>query len=135
MAGMDTGASQATGGQVVVLDCTRSAGRKDWQELADVVLLTCAAQRPGALLLDVRRAPFTPSAREVDLLASALGKCPLVAIVAGPDVSYGRARMVATSLELRGRGAAAFKDEPEAWGWLEEHLGHPGAGPSGAAGR
>ncbi len=127
MASMELAAWFGMSRRVVVLDGTRPTSRKDWQELADVVLLTCAAQRPAALLLDVRRGPFTPAAREADKLASVLGGCPLVAIVSGPDASYSCARMVATSLELRGRAAAAFSNEPEAWGWLEERL-ESGAG-------
>lgn len=122
---MGTDASLGLSGRVVVLNGSRLAGRKDWQELADVVVLTCAAQRPSGLLLDVRSALFVPTAREADRLASALSGCPCSAIVTGGDASFGCARMVATSLELRGRTAAAFHDEVGAWAWLEEALGRP----------
>ncbi len=100
--------------QVVVIDGSRGADALGWRELADIVTLTCAGRRPTAVLLDVRNDPFTPTSREADVLASALAGTPLVAIVAGPDASYGCARMIATSIELRGRSAAAFRDEVQA---------------------
>ena len=120
---MDLDGTPGLGGRVVVLDGSRLAGQRDWRGLADVVLLTCAKDAHGAVLLDVRGAAFTPTAREVDVLSSALAGCSLVAIASDGNASYGCARMVAMTVELRGSRAAAFQDEARAWMWLEEWLG------------
>ncbi len=114
--------------RAVVVDGGRLSGSREWRELADVIILTCAAQRPAGLLLDVRTSPFTPTAREADVLASALCGCPICALVTRPDVSYGCARMVATSVEMRGRAAGAFQDEAQAWAWIDRRLAEREAG-------
>ena len=93
-----------------------------------MIVLTCARDTPGAVLLDVRGAPFTPTGRDADVLASALAGCPLVAIVSGGNASFGCARMVTTMVALRGSQAAALQDEARAWAWLEERMGD-GAAP------
>lgn len=107
---------------MVVLDGSHLVERKEWHALADVIFLTGAAQRPRAVLLDVRGSAFTPTAAETEMLASALAGCPWAAIVSDGGVSYGCARMVATWAELRGSGAAAFVEETAAQGWLAERL-------------
>ena len=107
---------------MVVLDGRWLASRCAWQELADVAVLTCGRGAPGAVLLDVRGASFTPEAREAEVLASALAGSPLVAILAGGGGSYWCARMVATSASHRGSRAAAFLQESLAWMWLYERL-------------
>jgi hypothetical protein len=119
-------------GGVIVLDGWWLASRGAWQELADVAVLTCARGTPGAVLLDVRGAAFTPPAREAEVLASGLAGSPLVAVLSGGEGSYRCARMVATSAVLRGSQAAAFLDEARAWAWLDEQLG--GDGREGLAG-
>jgi hypothetical protein len=119
-------------GGVIVLDGWWLASRGAWQELADVAVLTCARGTPGAVLLDVRGASFTPAAREAEVLASGLAGSPVVAILSGAEGSYWSARMVATSAGLRGSQAAAFLDESQAWVWLYERVAPAGReGPAG----
>jgi hypothetical protein len=113
--------------RVVVLNGARLAARRDWQELADVAVVTRAARTPGGVLLDVRGVSFLPSGRDADLLAAALAGYPLVALVSGPDASYGCARMVTAGVELHGGSAAAFQNVADAWLWLGDHLGAAGA--------
>lgn len=110
-------------GRVVVLEGVWLASRGAWQELADVAVLTCAKGTPGAVLLDVRGAAFTPSSREAEVLASGLAGSPLVAILSGGEGSYWSARRIATAAALRGSQAAAFQDEARAWAWLDERMG------------
>lgn len=105
-------------GRVVVLDGSRLAGLRDWRALAEVAALACTAGAAAGLLLDVRRAPFTPAASDAELLAAALASYQAVAIVSGGDSSYGCARMVSTLVELRGSRAAVFLTYEEAEAWL-----------------
>jgi hypothetical protein len=107
----------------VVLDGSRLAGLKDWRALADVAALTRAAGAADGMLLDVRRASFTPASHEGGMLAAALAGYPAVAIVSGGDASYGCARMVCTLVELRGSTAEAFLTEGAAEAWLLRQTG------------
>jgi hypothetical protein len=108
--------------RIAVLRGARLAGRRDWQDLADVAVVTRAARMPSGVLVDVRGLTALPSVRDADQLAWALARYPLVALVSGPDASYGCARMVVAGVEYRGGSAAAFQDVAEAWLWLGEHL-------------
>ena len=113
--------------RVVVLHASHLAGRRDWQQLADVAVVTRAARMPSGVLVDVRGATFLPSGRDAELLGWALARYPLVALVSGPQASYGCARMVAAGVEGHGGTAAAFQDVAAAWLWLGEQLAGEGA--------
>jgi len=106
------------GGGVMVLDVAWLASRGAWQAVADVAVLACARDRTSPLLLDVRGAPFTLSAREAEALGTSLSGCPVVAILSRGGGSYWSARVVATSAWLLGTEAAAFQDERAAREWL-----------------
>jgi hypothetical protein len=115
------------GKRVVVLGGTRLASLRDW--LAEIDLATLKAKEgvADALLLDFRVQGFTPSAREANALVAALRvlcarRVPPVAILANPGAQYGGARMLCTLGELDGCRTAAFRDETEAWGWLQRQL-------------
>ena len=115
------------GKRVVVLGGTRLGSLKEW--LAEIDLASIKAKEGAAdgLLLDFRAQGFTPSAREANALVSALsGLCarriPPVAILANPGAQYGGARMLCTLGELDGCRTAAFRDEMEAWRWLQSQL-------------
>jgi hypothetical protein len=105
-------------GDFVVLDASWFAGMRDWHALAEMVSQSRAAITAGGLLLDVRRAAFTPAAREAHLLVAAVVGYPAVAIVVQGDASYGCARMVSTLIEIRGSKASAFLTAQEAAAWL-----------------
>lgn len=49
-------------------------------------------------------------------------RVPPVAILANPGAQYGGARMLCTLGELGGCRTAAFRDESEAWTWLQAQL-------------
>lgn len=119
------------GKRVVVLGGTRLASLREW--LAEIDLATLKAKEgvADAFLLDFRVQGFTPSAREANALVSALRvlcarRVPPVAILANPGAQFGGARMLCTLGELDGCHTAAFRDETEAWGWLQRQL-DPGA--------
>ena len=114
--------TSALDGRVAVLHGSSLAAQQDWRRLADVAVLTGASGRMAAVLLDVRGATFNPAGFEADLIAAALGGFGTVAIVSGPGVSYGCARRVTVTAELRGSVAAAFQDEGEAWEWLRSQV-------------
>ena len=117
-------------GRLVVLDGSRLAGLRDWRGLADLAAQSYAAGAADGVLLDVRRAPFTPTADDAADLVAALARYAAAAIVSGADASYGCARMVSTLVELRGSKAAAFFTEDEAAVWL---AGQVGCEPGGTA--
>jgi hypothetical protein len=119
-------------GDFVVVDASWFAGMRDWHALAEMVSRSRAAITSGGLLLDVRRAAFTPAAREAHLLVPALVGYPAVAIVVQDEASYGCARMVSTLVEGRGSKAAAFSTAHEAAAWLsrQAHRGSDGSAES-----
>ena len=100
--------------------------------MADVAVLLHAAGSAECVLLDVRRAAFTPSAIEAEELIAALAGFAAVAIVADPDASFGCARMLSTLVELRGSNASAFFTTVEAESWLMAQLGRVASGPVAA---
>jgi hypothetical protein len=113
-------------GRLVVLDVSVLAGMRDWHALAEVVSRARVAGTTRGLLLDVRRAAFTPAAKDAHLLVSALVGYPAVAIVVQGDASYGCARMVSTLIEIRGSRASAFPTAHEAAAWLSrQERGEP----------
>lgn len=115
------------GKRVVVLGGTRLAGLREWLAELDLATLRAKQGAADALLLDFRAQGFTPSAREANALVSALRvlcarRVPPVAILANPGAQYGGARMLCTLGELDGCRTAAFRDEMEAWSWLQAQL-------------
>ena len=107
------------GKRVVVLGGTRLASLRAKEGAAD------------ALLLDFRAEGFTPSAREANALVASLRalcarRVPPVAILANPGAQFGGARMLCTLGELDGCRTAAFRDETQAWGWLQRQLDSSG---------
>lgn len=120
---MNVASSSVPDTRVVVLGGSRSPGPADWREVADVAALVAGVGTPVGLLLDFRVQAFTPTAREARVLAAALSNFPVVAILAEEGVSYGCARMESVLVEMHGSDAAAFEDEAEAWGWLEQRTG------------
>lgn len=115
------------GKRVVVLGGTRLASLRGW--LADLDLASLKAKEgvADALLLDFRTQGFTPSAREANALVAALRvlcarRVPPVAILANPGAQFGGARMLCTLGELDGCRTAAFRDETQAWDWLQRQL-------------
>jgi hypothetical protein len=120
----------APDGRPVVLDVSVVSGMRDWHALAELVSRSRVAGTTRGLLLDVRRAPFTPAARDAHLLVTALAGYPAVAIIVQGDASFGCARMVSTLIEISGSRASAFLTVHEATAWLSrQELG----GPDGAA--
>lgn len=115
------------GKRVVVLGGTRLASLREW--LAELALASPGVKQGGAdaLLLDFRAEEFTPSAREANALVTALRvlcarRAPPVAILANPGAQFGGVRMLCTLGELGGCRTAPFRDEAEAWGWLQRQL-------------
>jgi len=118
------------GRRVVVLGGNGIASLRAW--LAELDLATVRAREgiADALLLDFRAQGFTPSEREANALVAALKvlcgrRVPPVAILANPGAQYGGARMLCTLGELDGCRTAAFRDETEAWRWLQGRLDAP----------
>ena len=115
------------GKRVVVLGGTRLASLREWLAELDFATLRTKEGTADALLLDFRAQGFTPSARDANALVAALRvlcarRVPPVAILANPGAQYGGARMLCTLGELDGCRTAAFRDEAEAWGWLQRQL-------------
>ena len=115
------------GKRVVVLGATRLASLRDWLAEIDLAAVKAKEGVADALLLDFRAQGFTPSAREANALVSALRvlcahRVPPVAILANVGAQYGGARMLCTLGELDGCRTAAFRDELEAWRWLQAQL-------------
>jgi len=115
------------GKRVVVLAGANLGSLREW--LAEINLATVKAREGAAdaLLLDFRVQGFMPSEREANTLVSALKalcgrRVPPVAILANPGAQFGVARMLCTLGELDGCRTAAFRDETEAWGWLQARL-------------
>jgi hypothetical protein len=115
------------GKRVVVMGGARLASLKDW--LAELELAGARAKDGGAdaLLLDFRAQAFAPSAQEANALVAALAALSAVqalpvAVLANPEGQYGAARMLCTLGELDGCRTAAFRDEVEAWQWLQQEL-------------
>jgi hypothetical protein len=120
----------------VVIGGTQLASLHDWLAAIDVGTLRARQGEATALLLDFRAQGFTPGAREAGaLLASLVVLCadrvPPVAILTNPGPQYGGARMLCTLGELRDCRAAAFRDEAEAWRWLERETGVARYSPAG----
>lgn len=109
--------------RLVVLDGSHLAALRDWRALADVAVLMGAADAADGMLLDVRRALFTPASGDVDVLVAALSTYAAVAIVSGANASFGCARMVSTLIECHGSKAAAFFTAEEAEAWLSAEVG------------
>ncbi len=115
------------GKRVVVLGGTRLGSLRDWLAELDVAALRAKEGAADALILDFRAQGFTPSVREANALLSVLSalcvrRPPPVAILANPGVQFGGARMLCTLGELDGCRTAAFRDEQEAWQWLQQQL-------------
>lgn len=116
------------GKRVVVLGGARLAALKDWLAELELARTKASEGAADALLLDFRAQGYAPSAREANALVGALtalnnGRVPPAAILATPGVQYGAARMLCALGELDGCRTAAFRDEVEAWQWLQEQLG------------
>jgi hypothetical protein len=119
------------GKRVVVLGGTRLASLRAWLAELDLAALKAKEGVAEALLLDFRAQGFTPSAREANAMVAALRvlcarRVPPVAILANPGAQFGGARMLCTLGELDGCRTAAFRDETEAWGWLQRQLDSSG---------
>jgi hypothetical protein len=115
------------GKRVVVLAGARLGLLKEWLAEIDLAAIKAKEGAADALLLDFRAQGFTPSAREANALVSALsGLCarriPPVAFLANPGAQFGGARMLCTLGELDGCRTAPFRDEMEAWRWLQTQL-------------
>ncbi len=115
------------GKRVVVLGGMRLGSLRDWLAELDVATLRAKEGLADALILDFRAQGFTPSVREANALLSVLcalcaHRTPPVAILANPGVQFGGARMLCTLGELQGCLTAAFRDEQEAWRWLQQQL-------------
>lgn len=115
------------GKRVVLLGGARLGSLRDWVAEIDVAAIRAKEGAADALLLDFRVQGFTPSAREANALVAALRalcsrRIPPVAILANPGAQYGGARMLCTLGELDGCCTAAFRDELEAWRWLQAQL-------------
>ncbi len=120
------------GKRVVVLGGTRLASLREWLAQLDLASLKAKEGVVDALLLDFRVQGFTPSAREANALVAALRvlctrRVPPVAILSNPGAQFGGARMLCTLGELGGCRTAAFRDEAEAWGWLQRELDSSGS--------
>ena len=118
------------GRRVVVLGGAGLASLRAWLAELDLAALRAREGVADALLLDFRVQGFTPSEREANALVAALkvlcgGRVPPVAILANPGAQYGGARMLCTLGELDGCRTAAFRDETEAWRWLQARLDRP----------
>ena len=110
--------------RVIVIGGTQLASLRDWLAAIDVGTLKARQGGAAALLLDFRAQGFTPGAREANALISTLvtlcaDRVPPVAILTNAGAQFGGARMLCTLGELRACRAAAFRDEAEAWHWLE----------------
>jgi hypothetical protein len=119
------------GKRVVVLGGTRLASLRAWLAELDLVSLKAKEGVADALLLDFRAQGFTPSAREANALVTSLRvlcarRVPPVAILANPGAQFGGARMLCTLGELDGCRTAAFRDETQAWAWLQRQLDSSG---------
>jgi len=115
------------GKRVVVLGGTGLGSLRAWLGALDLAALKAKEGVADALLLDFRAQGFTPSAREATALISALRflcarRVPPVAILANPGAQYGGARMLCTLGGMDGCRTAAFRDEREAWRWLQVQL-------------
>lgn len=115
------------GKRVVVLGGTRLGSLREWLAGTDFTQMRATQGPVDALLLDFRAQGFTPSAREANALVSVLRalcarRVPPVAILANPGMQFGGARMLCTLGELDGCRTAAFRDEAEAWHWLQAQL-------------
>jgi len=115
------------GKRVLVLGDTRLASLRAWLAEIDLAALKAKEGAADALLLDFRSQGFTPTAREANALVGALrtlcaSRVPPVAILANPGAQFGGARMLCTLGELEGCQTAAFRDETEAWVWLQAQL-------------
>ncbi len=109
---------------VIVIGGTQLASLRDWLAAIDVGALRASQGGATGLLLDFRAQGFTPGAREANALVATLvalcaDRVPPVAILTNPGAQYGGARMLCTLGELRACRAAAFRDEAEAWRWLD----------------
>jgi hypothetical protein len=119
------------GKRVVVLGGTRLASLREWLAELDLASLKAKEGVADALLLDFRAQGFTPSAREANALVASLRvlcarRVPPVAILANPGAQFGGARMLCTLGEMDGCRTAAFREETQAWGWLQRQLDSPG---------
>jgi len=118
------------GKRVVVLGGAGLASLRAWLAEIDLAAVRSREGVADALLLDFRVQGFTPSEREANALVAALKvlcgrRVPPVAILANPGAQYGGARMLCTLGELDGCRTAAFRDETEAWCWLQARLDAP----------
>jgi hypothetical protein len=114
----------AFGQLVIVIGGTQLASLTDWLAAIDVGTLRAREGGAAALLLDFRAQGFTPGAREANALIETLvalcaDRVPPVAILTNPGPQFGGARMLCTLGELRDCRAAAFRDEADAWRWLD----------------
>jgi len=115
------------GKRVVVLGGARLGSLREWLAEIDLAAIKAKEGVADALLLDFRAQGFTPSAREANALVSTLSALcslhvPPVAILANPGAQYGGARMLCTLGELDGCRTAAFRDEMDAWRWLQTQM-------------
>jgi hypothetical protein len=116
--------------RVAVLGSAKLGSLREWLAELDLAALRAKEGAADALLLDFRAQGFTPNEREASALVSALKllcahRTPPVAILANPGAQYGGARMLCTLGELDGCRTAAFRDEAEAWRWLQAQLEGP----------
>ena len=109
--------------RVAVIDGEGLASLREWIAAVDGGARQARHGAADALLLDFRKAGFTPSARDASaIVAALLAECgerlPPVAVVTNPGVQYGGARVLCVMGELRGCQAAAFLDDGKAWSWV-----------------
>lgn len=125
--------------RVIIIGGTQLASLRDWLGAIDVGTLRARQGDAQGLLLDFRDQGFTPGPREANALIESLvalcaDRVPPVAILTNPGAQLGGARMLCTLGELRHCRAAAFRDEGEAWRWLEEAAQQrPRRSPAGVA--
>jgi len=110
--------------RVLAIGGRQLASLCDWLAAIDVGALRARQGDATALLLDLRAQGFTPGAREANAVIQSLltlcgSRVPPLAILTNPGPQYGGARMLCTLGELCDCRAAAFRDEGEAWRWLE----------------
>ena len=110
--------------RVIAIGGGRLTSLRDWLAAIDAGAGRARRRDGTALLLDFRGEGFTPGAREaravIELLLSLCGdRVPPLAILTDPGPQFGGARMLCSLGELRACRAAAFRDEDDAWRWLE----------------
>jgi hypothetical protein len=112
------------GKRVVVVAGANLGSLREWLAELDLAAVKAKEGAADALLLDFRVQGYMPSEREANTLVSALKvlcgrRIPPVAILANPGAQFGVARMLCTLGELDGCRTAAFREETQAWAWLQ----------------